>query len=177
MYWCKRNSILALSLLLITACKPEIKDNGTAKYFDLKQYFTNEAARMEKLHSAVFKTVNYNNKPEQKRVLIKNWKRELGLFAESDINKPAWKDSYKVSTQNDSTLYTAIDTNLRTRSVLIVMQAKQVKLIAISNFTKNLLYQTKDVLAYYPDSLYLIEKHQSVKILGSNNYLISGKLR
>ena len=177
MYWCKRNIVLALSVVFVAACKPEIKDNGTAKYFDLKKYFTDEAVRMEKLHSTVLKTVNYNGKPEQKKITVTNWKRELGLFIESDINKPAWKDSYRVTTQHDSTIYTAIDTNLRTRSVLIVAKANQVKLIAISNFTKNMLYQTKDVLAYYPDSVYQIEKHQSVRILGSNNYLITGKLR
>jgi SHS2 domain-containing protein len=179
MYWFKQKPYLAICLLTVfaQACKPEVKDNGVAKYFDLKKYFTNEAVRMEKLHPSVLKTVTYNNQTEQKTLAIKNWQRELGLFTESDINKPAWKNSYKVITAGDATVYTAIDTNLRTRKMIILSKANAVKQIEIFNFTKNLLYQTGDHLIYYPDSAYVIEKHQTVKIMGEHNYRITGKLK
>jgi hypothetical protein len=179
MYWYKNKTVLTIciSILFMAACKPEIKDNGGLKYFDLKKYFTDEAARLAKLHPHIYKTVNYNNKPENKTILIKNWKRELGLFIESDINKPSWKDSYRVSTKHDSVMYTATDTALRTRNILIVLKNKKVNFIEINNLTKNLLYQTTDHLTYYPDSVYRIEKHQSVKVLGGNNYQITGKFK
>lgn len=164
-------------LCYLSSCKPEVRHDGSQRYFDLKGYFSGEAQRLGKRHKAISKMVNYNNQPETKDIIIKNWQRELALFAESDINKPSWRDSYKQAISNDSIVYTAIDTNLNTRYIAIKLQAKKVSRVRIVNFTKNLLYQTKENLTYYPDSIYRIEKHQSVKILGANNYEITGKLK
>jgi len=181
MYWCKasRYSIIGLYTLLaaaFTGCRPEVKQsNGTLKYFDLTGYFKAEATRLGKQNKPIIKTVSYNGKPETKTILIKNWTRELDLFASSDINKAAWKDSYRIAKSNDSIVYTAIDTNLHSRRIVIALKAAHVKGIIISNFTKNMLYETSEKLIYYPDSLYYIEKHQHVKLLGTNSYQITGK--
>ncbi|EHQ29876.1 hypothetical protein Mucpa_5809 [Mucilaginibacter paludis DSM 18603] len=168
---------MVCSCLLFSNCKPVVSHDGRPPYFDLKAYFTAEAQRLGKQQRLILKTVNYNNQPEEKDVAIKNWQRELALFTESDINKPSWRDSYKKTANNDSIVYRAVDTNLNTRYISIHLKAKQVSGIRIVNFTKNLLYQTKENLSYYPDSLYKIEKHQSVKILGANNYEITGKFK
>lgn len=184
MYWCKasRYSVIAFFMLLLAAsfygCKPEAKQsNGSLKYFDLEGYFKAEAARLSKQNRPILKTVSYNGTPETKSILIKNWARELDLFSGSDINKAAWKNSYHIVKNNDSIVYTAIDTNLHTREVVITLKEAQVKGITISNFTKNMLYETSEKLAYYPDSLYYIEKHQHVKLLGTNSYQITGKFK
>jgi len=181
MYWCKatRYGIIGLFTLLatiFTGCRPEVKEsNGTLKYFDLTGYFKAEAARLGKQNKPITKTVSYNGKPETKNILIKNWTRELDLFTSSDINKAAWKDSYRIAKSDDSIVYTAIDTNLHSRRIVISLKASRVKGIIISNFTKNMLYQTSEKLIYHPDSLYYIEKHQHVKLLGTNSYQITGK--
>jgi hypothetical protein len=183
MYWYKLPKpillllICSASLIYLAGCKPAIKQNGSIRYFDLKKYFTDEALRLDKQHKAILKTVNYNNQPEKKTILIKNWQREFALFIESDINKPSWRDSYKGVTNADSIVYTAIDTNLRTRRISISLKANKVTEVHILNFTKNLLYQTKENLNYYPDSAYQIEKHQLVRILGANNYQIIGRFK
>jgi hypothetical protein len=177
MFWFKTSNYtgLLLTLLLISAmysCRPDVKP--TAKYFDLEKYFTGEAARLSN-HKPILKTVTYNNVAESKTVLIKNWQRELALFAGSDINKPAWKSSYSGIKNADSMVYRATDTNLRTREIIIKLKVNKVVSVLISNFTKNMLYQTRERLMYYPDSLYYIEKHQLVRLLGTNNYQITGK--
>ncbi|RKR82585.1 hypothetical protein BDD43_2770 [Mucilaginibacter gracilis] len=178
MYWCKQKPIFAISfcLLFFVACRPD-EQQTTPQYFGLEPYFKAEAERLNKLHPTINKSVIYNSHAETKLVAIKNWKQELGLFIESDINKPAWRNDYKVTVKADSVFYNAIDTNLRTRSIVIVNRAHKIKLIAITNFTKNSLYQTTDNLSYYPDSVYRIEKRQSVKILGANNYQITGRFK
>jgi hypothetical protein len=38
------------------------------------------------------------------------------------------------------------------------------------------LYETDEKLSYFPDSLYLIQKSQRVKLLGKDTYRISGTL-
>jgi hypothetical protein len=180
MCWYKQHKIYALLLVFIFCygCKPEVRNaNGSVKYFDIKKYFTDEAAKLTQHQRPVAKTVSYNGSAQTKTITIKNWMRELDLFTSSDINKAAWKDLYTMTSNADSIVYTAIDTSLHTRRVLISLKANKITGIQISNFTKNWLYQTKEVLVYYPDSLYYIEKHQAVKLMGVNNYIITGKLK
>ena len=182
MYWCKtaRYSTIALFTLLaaLYGCKPEVKQsNGTLKYFNLSGYFKAEAIRLAKQGKPVIKTVSYNGQPETKNILIKNWTREFDPLSGSDINKAAWNDSYRIVKSDSAITYSAIDTNLRTRQIVIRLKAGKPASVVIDNFTKNMLYQTREKLVYYPDSVYRIEKHQHVKLLGVNNYQITEKFR
>ena len=172
-------SLLSIALIVsfFPACKPDIKETGSAiKYLDLKAYFKADSARLNNQHKLTYKTVTHNGITESKNVKIDNWARELSLFTESDINKPAWKDSYQVQ-QNDHTLiYIAKDPSLKTREIIINKKDGRVQWIAIYNYTKNILYDTREKLSYIPDSIYRIEKTQHVKLLGVNKYVITGRL-
>ncbi len=185
MYWCNPRKQHVCVLLLIVVfwtcifgCKPEVKQgNGSLRYFDLKRYFNAEATRLNLKQTPILKTASYNGHEYTKPAKIKNWKRELALFIESDINKASWKDSYQVKSNADSIVYNAIDTALHIRQILVILRDTQVRSVRIKNFTKNLLYQTKEQLTYFPDSLYSIKKNQKILFLGLNNYTITGKFR
>jgi hypothetical protein len=182
MYWYKPvlKYIIYTGLLLLLcgsyACnKPEIKETGAElKYFDLKEYFKKEATRLTKQNPLVDKTVGHNGTAENKKVHIGNWEKELNLFTESDINKPAWKLSYNVQAGDDSIVYNAKYPELETRQITIRKKAGQVTEIAIVNNTHNILYNTTEKLIYAPNAWYLIEKMQKVKVMGANNYRIKG---
>jgi len=182
MYWYKpfqKYTIYAGVLLLLGsgyACnKPEIKETGAElQYFDLKGYFGKQDTLLTQQNPGVNKTVNHNGANESKNVHISSWKKELNLFIESDINKPAWKQSYDVQSNNDSTVYKAKFPELKTREIVIRKKAGQVTQIAIVNKTHNILYNTTERLVYAPNAYYLIEKMQQVKIMGANKYLIKG---
>lgn len=181
MYWCK-NYKQTLSLILclsgLAACRPDVHESaGNKRYFDLKAFINADSSKLSKAKVTVTKTVTHNNRNKQtKRLAIKNWGQELALFAASDINKPAWRDSYKITKQGDSVVYTAMLPELFTRRISIQNTNGKVLKIDITNATQNLLYKTTEHLIYYPDSLYVINKEQKVKLMGSNNYLISGKI-
>ncbi len=170
--------VIISTIFFFPACKPDIKETGaTGKYFDLKAYFKADSARLSKIPQPILKTVTHNGVTESKKVKIDNWMRELSLFTESDINKPAWRDSYQTQQTDHTIIYMATDTTLKTREILInKKQNGQVKYIAIYNYTKNLLYDTYEKLTYIPDSIYKIEKTQHVKLLGTNKYVITGNL-
>jgi len=178
MYWCKQRttilSVFGLLIICLAACKPEIKKK--ASFFDLSGYFTKEAARLQALNKPVLKTVEHNGgAPETKKITIRDWNAELSLFKNSDINKPAWAASYDVHGDSSLTIYMAKDTGLKTRKLLIKRENGKVKWIVIYNHTpKNLLYDSFEKLTYFPDSLYMIEKKQSVRVLGTNRYRITG---
>jgi hypothetical protein len=49
--------------------------------------------------------------------------------------------------------------------------------LMVFNVINNSLFQTREKLTYYPDSLYRIQRKQHVRFLGTNDYLIEGKLK
>jgi len=145
-------------------------------YFDLKAFFRSDSARLAGLNPAVVKTVTHNGVTETKTVHIGNWSQELNLFIQSDINRPAWKSSYSVSNSDSAVIYKALTPELKTRRIIIKKAGEKVQWILIYNHTKNLLYETNEKLSYFPDSLYLIEKSQHVKLMGRNDYKVQGTL-
>jgi hypothetical protein len=182
MYW--YNSKIRLAALAgvvfiscFTACKPDIKETGASlKYFDLKGYFEKDSEHLAKLNPLVFKTVVHNGITESKKLHIANWQAELDFFKSSDINKPAWKDNYTIQADSNYIMYRAKTLDVKTRSITIKLVNSKVKWILINNYTKNLLYMTRERLMYFPDSLYQIDKMQAVRVIGINRYKITGAI-
>lgn len=176
MYWCKKQIILisgfGLMAVCLSACKPEIQKTN---FFDISGYFTKEAARLKAANKPILKTVEHNKVSETRKISIHDWDAELSLFKNSDINKPAWSNSYSVSGDGGITIYKAKDRDLKTHEIMIKQENGKVKWIVIYSSTQNLLYKTLERLEYFPDSLYLIERKQSVRVLGTNFYRIKGQ--
>ena len=169
---------MMICISVLAACRPDVQVNGAKRFFDLKSFVNADSARLIKNHAVVSKTVWHNESaPQTKQITVSNWGQELSSFAASDINKPAWRDSYKIQNQGDSVVYTAIDPHLITRRMVVHTVNGQVKRIRVDNFTENLLYKTSEKLTYFPDSLYLIDKLQQVKLMGANHYVIKGLIQ
>ncbi|RYE26793.1 MAG: hypothetical protein EOP42_20225 [Sphingobacteriaceae bacterium] len=162
--------------LNLASCKPDIRQNETS-YFNLNTYFNNEAKRLTKANFEVLKTVSRNGETETKNLKIENWPQELSLFSESDINKPSWKNSYKTTVSGNITIYKASEPNLKTQEIIVKKANDRIIYLMIFNVVNNKLFQTKEKLTYYPDSLYIIRRKQHVRFLGTNDYLIEGKLK
>lgn len=154
----------------LQSCKPDIKEAD--HYYDLKSFFKGDSARLGRQFNVV-KTVTHNGESQTKTVKV-NFEEEFGIFIESDINKPSWRSSYSTKTVHDSLIYTATDPDLKTRKIIIQKSGDQIKMISIDNYSKNMLYQSAEKLTYYPDSLYLIEKDQNVRLMGDNHYVVKG---
>jgi hypothetical protein len=183
MYWYKPKAftILAIvggAMLFFSACKPNIKETGSSqKYFDIKGYFSHDTAILNKSKTLVLKTVTHNGHTESKKVSIKNWGREFDLFIGSDINKPAWKNSYTIVNENGLLIYKSKEPELHVVQMVIKTDKQKVSWILIYTHTKNVLYQSTEKLTYYPDSLYIIEKDQKVRLMGKNHYEIRGQIK
>jgi len=177
MYWYKRFLLIGsiLSLISLQSCR---QDGGETtrdmKYFDLKGFFRTDSIRLAKANPLINKTVIHNKTSETKKVHIADWGTELSLFTGSDINKPAWKASYSVQSSDDFLIYKAKEPELKTRDIIIKRNGNTIKWILIFNHTKNVLYETEEKLSYFPDSLYIIQKSQRVRLLGTDYYKISG---
>jgi len=176
----KRIAALLSGMALVAgwpACKPDVKDTGQSlKYFDISDYFTKDAIRLTNENRMVFKTVIHNRDTESKKVHIADWGLELSLFKEADINRPAWKNSYKVIDEDSTLIYMAKYPELKMREMIVKKGKGKIKWILIYNKTKNILYQSTEKLSYFPDSLYSIKKDQRVRLTGNNRYRIQGVL-
>lgn len=146
-------------------------------YFDLKAYFEKEGIRLQKQGPFLTKTVSQNGECEKKEIKITDWKSEFGYFTASDINKPAWRDSYRVIKNGNQILYLSKDDELRTKKIEITTSKPQggIKQITILNKTYNILYTSTEELNYYPDSLYTINKQQKVLLNNLNTYQITSE--
>lgn len=180
MYWFKTKQIAVIALLFVipaalTNCRSDEKGSGGGvRYFDIKGYFTAETAKLRTENKPVSKTIIHNGVTETKKVAIGNWDQELESFTGGDINKPAWKNSYTTSTGDGITLYKAAEPDLKVREIIVKKDAGKIKWIVIYTKTENILYKNIEKLSYYPDSLYRIEKSQHVRLMGNNNYKITG---
>ena len=162
--------------LILSACTGQKEEKAIKTYMDVRGFFDAEASRLSSVNPGINKTVARNEASETRTVKNINWKTELSLFAESDINKPAWQDSYKIVSRPGRTIYLAEDPGLRTREINITKDAEgRVRKITILNQVDNMLYSSTEQLLYIPDSVYQISKQQHVAIIGDNRYFINAK--
>lgn len=167
--------LFILLLIFNSSCSNREEMKTKTAFFDIKGFFESEVKRLTNKKSTVNKSVRQNDQSEIKKNLSVDWEDELALFIASDINKPAWKDSYKISGDSVHFNYLAIDTNLRTRSIEIKKDKHgRAVFFKIKNMTRSKLYESLEELTYVPDSIYTINKDQSVRFLGKNTYQISG---
>jgi len=165
-----------LALAVYNGCKRQETTIGSKDiYFDLKGYFAEEAHRMDRLKPEIRKIVKKNNESETLQLRVRDWKNEFTLFSESDINKPAWADSYQIDSSGRIVEYQAMSPDLRTRNIRIERgENNTITGIYIKNTARNLLYESEEDLFYIPDSVYRVEKTQTVRLIGTNHYQITG---
>ena len=171
-------------LLLCSGCQrtAEQMQKNELTYFDIKDYFEKESARLSKTSTFITKTVSVNDSSEAKRTQINNWAKELEIFKDADINKNAWKGLFKISKLGDKQQYTTDNEKIPVKQLTIFYrkgntQAPEVSGLQIIVKNSNLLYNSNDTLLYYPDSLYQVKKTQNILFLSSKRYQINGKLQ
>lgn len=94
-----------MCLTMLSACRESVTDPNEKKaYYDLKGFVENQIVYLNEKKPKVAKTVQLDGKKELRVGIETNWKKELELFAQADINKPAYNKSYSV-TRSDSSVY------------------------------------------------------------------------
>jgi len=150
----------------------ESKVNTELLYFDIKGYFQKESIRLKKTNPVILKEVDIDGAKETKSLNIKDWEKEFSIFANADINKASWKGSFKIQKLHDGLIYTSSSKKIPVKSFRIDSFENKVKKIEIIISNKNILYTSGDTLLYYPDSLYLVKKHQKIKLLKEKKYQV-----
>lgn len=81
-------------LFLLAACSPPQQVKQTNAYFDLKGFLARQITTLNAQKPLVSKTVLVGEQPETHQTRQVDWVKELELFEQADLNKPAYVSSY-----------------------------------------------------------------------------------
>ena len=177
-----------LMMILLLACSKEPSSTSNSsntfnKYFSLKDFFESEIRNLQSKQIVLHKFATLNGEVEKKALSEIDWKTEFTPFINSDINKPAWKDSYRIdSSASELGLlkinYTAQNPDLRTQEIVVTFDkdGQTPKEVHIVNQTENPIYDTTEKLQYVTGKTYLIENQQQVMWMSKDNFKIEGEL-
>lgn len=161
------NILLLLLLAGLYACNPSSATLDEAYFFDLKGYFDNQLSELKKVEQLQKSTV-FNGQKEEKILDSIDFSRELIVFIESDINRSAWLDKYRVdsilnaSGQLIQIVYTAQDPSLKTQKMTINFAESEVERIEILNVTGSILSDSRQDLVFIPQRGYSISSRQQL---------------
>lgn len=169
--------VIVIVLLLGCNTNQEVLPRQEALYFDIPSYFKGEVQKLSIRKAPIHKQVWINGTQENKDIDIKDWKTELNMFVNADINKTSWKGLFKEDKTGDSLIYTSVSTNIPVKKLIVEKVGTYIKGISIFINEDNYLYKKQDSLYYYPDSLYEINSRQKVTLLKEKRYKILGHLK
>ena len=86
----------ALFFSLVSCQKEETRDGAPKAYYDLKGFIENQIVYLNEKKPEVSKTAILGGKREASKTHEVDWKKELELFVQADINKPSYRQSYEV---------------------------------------------------------------------------------
>ena len=160
---------LAVFLALFQGCNIDSVKVTQPPFFDLNDYFEKELVVLSDLKK-IKKTVSLNGKEEEKTISEFDLKKDLEIFTDSNINKIAWLDKYKVDSLINANgllekiTYLAIDNKVKTREMIVEYFDGNVKSISISNITSNQVASQNQQLKYIPTKGYSIQSSQEVSL-------------
>lgn len=132
---------------LFNACNEKVKENQAKRYFDLKGFIEKQIKTLNNQKPIVQKTIIMADILENQPIKTIDWAKELELFIQADLNKPAFVQSYQVDSSSVSMKYTLKETEKLPVKYLYIRKVGEDG-ISIEAFTNNdnYLYQTERLL-------------------------------
>lgn len=149
--------LLFISLLLV-GCTESETQNSTKTYFDLAGLVNQQITELNKNQPLTHKNLTIEKKKEVLNTNKIDWRKELELFLQADLNKQSYQLSYNKEETSQMALYTLKEgENLAVKSLKIIFdEDKKAKNIEARVQTGNYLYQSEKHLFMTLDKNHLI---------------------
>ncbi len=110
----KLSSFIFLStIFLVSACQNDVDDKNEVKtYYDLKGFIENQIVYLNDKKPMVNKTAGLGGQHVTNHLKDIDWKKELELFVQADLNKPSYRQSYNIDRKDSSTYEYRIKPNV-----------------------------------------------------------------
>ncbi len=171
-------SYYLLACLLLAACSSS--NEKIIYYFDVNILIDQEIQRLNELHPRVTKTVELNGEREERETSDIDWKKELSVFREADINKAAWRNKYQTDTvfinrsqgQFSQIDYTAMDEDLKCQhlSLYFLRNTSAAYKLEARLHRKNFLYEISQDIGITVGESYYINSLQKVIFLDQRQF-------
>ncbi len=173
-----------IGIVMFVSCKTDKAEKSSRTYFfDTKAYFDRWVTEYGQSNAKLKKTIVEENAiAEEKDMFLKeaDWKKELSLFYECNINKAALKDAYRTDTILKDSLrlvqFLALDSTSSVRRLdILEFQGEEHPAFAAALRTDNLLFRSQTLLHFHPNKRYSVQMMQEIKHSGiKREYQITG---
>ena len=178
-------------MLMLFACDNPVETNQANVYFDVAGYVRAQVATLKRQNPTVQKQTRIKDKSQNQTVKNIDWSRELELFTQADINKPAFRKSYDVARPDSLTYHYTLkptEEKLAVRSLTVILDAKtrQPRLIEAVLRTQNLLYESERKLtlgsgpgsgARWQVKQYKLTGFQQLTYFDKNDFFVEGRVQ
>lgn len=154
-------------LLLFIACKKQGTDNTVNSkkiYFDLSKVVQNDIYNNQTHQISETKNITINGKHETKIIDTVDWKNELTILNDCDINKPDWAGKYTVLQFKDKhqVCYTANTSKLPVQKITVQFKPNDSipERIEIEKKIGNFLFSNEQNIVYFPQQYFKVNASQ-----------------
>lgn len=183
--------VLLLATLLLSSCNDPNQQNQPNVYYDVLGYVKGQIADLSARKPTISKTVAINEKRNQQTTQDINWTRELELFTQADINKPALRSSYQINRPDSLTYQYTLknsEERLTVRSLTVHLDATthQPGQIEAVLQTKNPLYSSERHLVLQSGPAangqwgvqhYTVSGFQKLPYFDKNEFRVDGRVK
>lgn len=176
-------------LVVIFSCsgKIEIKNDKTSELnFDLNDYVQNQITRLSSSEDSIKRVLKWDEKTETQFATCQQikWEKELSMFKDLNINKPAWKGIFNSDTTQINSDYKKINRtvdlskgdNIPVKSFYYYQNNNnEIKGIGGEIIKDDLLTKTQIQLNFESEKGYHIMGHQTIRNLNIiHTYSVNG---
>ncbi len=175
-----KKAVLLCFLGYMAACQsPAEKQQESNLYYDVKGYVQTQIDLLNKQKPVVNKLMVVSGEQEKRSTAEINWQKELELFVQADINKPAYRNSYAIN-RPDSVTYeyrvqTGEDLPVRTLKIVLNEPGGSPVLIEARLLSENKLYESEKNLVLRSGQQGGTWRVQSYRVRGFQELAISSR--
>jgi hypothetical protein len=177
----KQIGYVLILFMMLMSCNSDSQTEEIKRYFDLKGLIAKQIERLLTEKPLVVKTIAMADTSETQSIQTIDWTKELEFFTQTDLNKPAYINSYQVDSSSMGVKYVLKENEKLPVKYLSISRVGEEGIVVealVSN--DNYLYQTERHLKLSLNSNqvtdYQIDGFQKIVFGNKKPFKINGKV-
>lgn len=180
-------SFIVLLFVFLTACSGGGNNGNSLEvlpYFDLKGYMEGAIKGLEAADVTKISRINGVESQVEVKLTEEEWREELDVFFEADINKPSLITAYDTELKNEYLIHNLLpEAKGDVKNITVSIIDDKVHLLTLKIAKENIFYSSVTNAEFYVSKAtekidhYTIETTQKIWFLKPNNIKIMGALR
>ncbi len=171
---------------MFSACAAPNKPAGLIKpaYFNLEEVIDNQVKLLTAQRAGAEKTNLENGDPKEKKTVKQiNWQRELEMFRQAAINRPAWRNEFSADstvsdTGNKTITYRRVPgSDAPVEYLQVSFEGENLRSASAKLSTDNMLYSTSKVLEMQFANTSEGQKLRQYSVNGSQKMVLADALQ